>query len=88
MCHQGDSGMDGAPRCGDKKKAGESNSQKRKMKLARELECSADLVFASNHDNKKKIWSVQSTEMPNGNSESRRPKFIDTRMDGKSSDEV
>ena len=51
-------------------------------------ECSADLVFASNHDNKTTCWSVHAKDVPNGHSESRRPKSVETSMDDKASDAV
>ncbi len=67
------------------------------MKLARReqlhsaRECSADLVFASSHGTKGKVWSISTKEIPNGNSDGRRPKFVDSgieSMDGKRGDEV
>ncbi len=44
-------------------------------------ECSADLVFASNHSAVHQIWSGHAKEIPNGKSESTRARLVDTGKD-------
>ena len=52
-------------------------------------ECSANLVFTSNHDKKERIRGIPSTETTCQNSESRFTEFFDAGIDSKTSgDEV